>query len=251
VRRRLQAQVGGYRVNSGGGLRSLCLVHAAAGGWTYLGDAGSGLSASQAARWLAAGHQIRVVTVLTSGEQWAVSESDPALRCGRPRSLKAAEQAFVDRREPAPRLVVFGRGPDADAVAWLGGRLGFDIARSPRDVAPTALLLPRRPAAAVVMGHDFATDRAAVLAALAAGVPYVGVLGPRDRTARMLPPPWPAALHAPVGLDLGADGPEEIALAILGELLAVRRGTAAGFLRDRHGPIHPRAAAAEAEAAGD
>lgn len=54
VRRRLEAFVGGFRPNPSGGLRSLCLVHPGADGWTYLGDAGSGLSAAQSAGWLAA-----------------------------------------------------------------------------------------------------------------------------------------------------------------------------------------------------
>ena len=45
-------------------------------------------------------------------------------------------------------------------------------------------------------------------------------------------------LHAPAGLDLGAEGPGEVAWAIVAEMLAVRRGRDAGFLRDRHAPIH-------------
>ena len=54
VRRRLLAGVGGYRPSGTGGLRSLCLVHPAPDGWTYLGDAGAGLSLAQADGWLAA-----------------------------------------------------------------------------------------------------------------------------------------------------------------------------------------------------
>jgi xanthine/CO dehydrogenase XdhC/CoxF family maturation factor len=45
-------------------------------------------------------------------------------------------------------------------------------------------------------------------------------------------------LHAPAGLDIGADGPEEVAHAIVAEVLAVTRGRAGGTLRDRRGPIH-------------
>jgi xanthine dehydrogenase accessory factor len=48
-------------------------------------------------------------------------------------------------------------------------------------------------------------------------------------------------VRGPVGLDLGAESPAEIALAIVGEIAAVTRGAAAGFLRDRRGPIHERA----------
>ena len=47
-------------------------------------------------------------------------------------------------------------------------------------------------------------------------------------------------VHGPAGLDLGAEGPEEVAWAIVGEVLAVRNGRAGGFLKDRSGPIHDR-----------
>ena len=47
-------------------------------------------------------------------------------------------------------------------------------------------------------------------------------------------------MHGPAGLDLGSEAPEEIAAALVAEILAVRRGRVAGFLRDRSGPIHER-----------
>ena len=50
-------------------------------------------------------------------------------------------------------------------------------------------------------------------------------------------------IYAPAGLDIGADGPEEVAWAITAELLAVRSSRGAGFLRDRRGHIHPRSEA--------
>jgi xanthine/CO dehydrogenase XdhC/CoxF family maturation factor len=71
------------------------------------------------------------------------------------------------------------------------------------------------------------------------------VLGPRDRTDRLLAEPDVAltdsdrvALHAPAGLDLGADGAEEVATAIVAEVLATLRGRTGVPLRDRPGPIH-------------
>ena len=51
----------------------------------------------------------------------------------------------------------------------------------------------------------------------------------------------PANVHSPVGLDLGAETPEEIALAIVAEIAAVSSGRGGGMLRDRTGPIHERA----------
>ena len=47
-------------------------------------------------------------------------------------------------------------------------------------------------------------------------------------------------VHGPAGLDLGGEGPEEIAQAIVAEIVAVKRGRSGGFLRDRPGPIHER-----------
>jgi xanthine/CO dehydrogenase XdhC/CoxF family maturation factor len=74
---------------------------------------------------------------------------------------------------------------------------------------------------------------------------YLGVLGPRDRTERLLnelsSPPSDAdlgVLHAPAGLDLGADGAEQVATSIVAEILAVLHGRSGGHLRSRTGAIH-------------
>jgi xanthine/CO dehydrogenase XdhC/CoxF family maturation factor len=90
----------------------------------------------------------------------------------------------------------------------------------------------------VVMNHHFERDRAALRFALERGVGFVGVLGPRHRFERLLAEladegfvPSAAQLAAvrnPVGLDLGAVGPEQIALSIVAQLLAERRGRGGG-----------------------
>jgi xanthine dehydrogenase accessory factor len=68
------------------------------------------------------------------------------------------------------------------------------------------------------------------------------VLGPRGRTEQMLAeigaPEAIAGIHAPAGLDIGAEGPEEVAHSIIAEILAVTRERDGGPLRDRSGPIH-------------
>ncbi|MNL60006.1 putative xanthine dehydrogenase subunit A [compost metagenome] len=99
--------------------------------------------------------------------------------------------------------------------------------------------------AAVVMSHSLSADRAWLDALLATPIAYLGVMGPRARTARLLNDlpsviPPSNALHAPVGLDLGAETPEEVALAICAEIRAVLAGRRGGFLRERSGPIHDR-----------
>jgi CTP:molybdopterin cytidylyltransferase MocA len=77
---------------------------------------------------------------------------------------------------------------------------------------------------------------------LAAGVAYVGVLGPRRRTLRMIEDLGSAEetsrLYAPVGLDIGAETPDEIALAIVAEVLAVKSRRRGAPLRERPGGIH-------------
>jgi len=101
----------------------------------------------------------------------------------------------------------------------------------------------------VVMSHDFRLDAEALRVLLPSSVLHIGVLGPRRRTEKLLATlaqegaplpvdPW-RRLAAPVGLALGAETPEEIALAIVAEAQAVLTGESAGFLRSRPGPVHP------------
>jgi xanthine/CO dehydrogenase XdhC/CoxF family maturation factor len=92
------------------------------------------------------------------------------------------------------------------------------------------------------MNHNFEEDREAVAALLSSNVRYIGILGPRERTQEILSEiKWGTGLdriYAPIGLDLGAESPEEIAASIVGQILAVFSGHAGGHLCDRAGPIH-------------
>ena len=92
------------------------------------------------------------------------------------------------------------------------------------------------------MAHRFSRDAAAVAALLKRPPAYVGVLGPRHRTARLLAAVGnaghPNHLFFPLGLDIGAETPEQIALSILAEIQAVTTGRPGGSLRKRPGPIH-------------
>ncbi|ANB19026.1 XdhC family protein [Dokdonella koreensis] len=146
----------------------------------------------------------------------------------------------------APRLLVFGAGPEsATLLPWLR-QLGWyvDVAeRRPRwdaaaahadrhlQVPPGTVLADAQHDAALVMNHDFELDREALEHLAAAPIPWIGLLGPparRDDLLRLLGPAAAAALqprlHAPVGLDLGGRGPEAIALAITAQLHAWRHG---------------------------
>lgn len=178
-----------------------------------------------------------------------------------------AEVAFEVVRPPV-RLVVFGGGFDVPPVVAAAKAVGWETVvvdrRAPRHDAGAGLTLTLPPAlaceqlrptlrtAAVVMTHHFPDDRDAVAALLGTDVGYVGVLGPRGRTQKLLadvPHRFGDLdrLHAPVGLDVGADTPEEIAAAVVAQVIAVFAGRDGGHLRDRAGPIHRREPAVVAE----
>ena len=167
---------------------------------------------------------------------------------------------FFDALEPAPELIVCGAGEDVPALVRLAASVGFRIAvldrrRGRLDAArfPEAdrlihadgeqllrVIDPTR-SYAVVMTHNFADDAAYLGALLSTSVPYIGVLGPRERTDRLLETVRPnrvparddARLYAPVGLDIGTDGAEQVALSIVSEILAVRSGRPVQSLRER------------------
>jgi xanthine dehydrogenase accessory factor len=111
------------------------------------------------------------------------------------------------------------------------------------DVRRPFLTRQRFPEAyAVLMTHNYLRDLEYLSALLGAELAYLGVLGPRKRTLQLL-----RDLHrvdpidrvqGPAGLDIGAEGPDEVAWAIVAEMLAVRRGRSGGFLRNRRAPIH-------------
>ncbi|MEO8575117.1 MAG: XdhC family protein [Gemmatimonadales bacterium] len=172
---------------------------------------------------------------------------------------------------PAVRLVICGSGPDVIPLVRFGAELGwtstvvdhrpiehahaerFPGARvvecaDPMKLASSVALTPQT--AAVVMSHHFARDLDYVRALLASDVGYIGVLGPRARAERMLADISSAGytlrgterMHAPVGMDIGGDGPNAIALSIIAEVSAVLSDRSGGHLRDRKGPLHASAA---------
>src|SRR5206468_3607989 len=95
----------------------------------------------------------------------------------------------------------------------------------------------------------FLRDKDYLRSFLDSPVRYIGMLGPAARTQRVLMElrdegvtlkDDTTRIHGPTGLDLGAEGPEEIAHAIVAEIVAFRRGRRGGFLKERPGPIHDR-----------
>ncbi|WP_245959390.1 XdhC family protein [Neobacillus piezotolerans] len=161
--------------------------------------------------------------------------------------FKTGGFVFVHHLQPKPRLFVFGGGDDAIPVASLASKTGFDVTvidwrpafgRIERFPEATKLLIEPLEKAftdlsfspedlAVVMTHQFEKDEK-ILARLLESGPlfYLGVLGPRERTERLLRgTPFPDYLHSPVGLAIGARGPQEIAVSIVSEMIMEIRKT--------------------------
>jgi xanthine dehydrogenase accessory factor len=178
-----------------------------------------------------------------------------------------AADVFIERIVPPRALVVFGAGPDVPPLVRIARELGHHITIVDRRPAITAEAFPEadvficaRPAqlgarlrldaesAVVIMNHHYETDREALELVLQHRVAYIGMLGPRKRTNRILDElakrgaQFSAAelspLHAPAGLDLGSESPEQIALSILAEMQASVTGRTAGKLRSRSAPIN-------------
>jgi xanthine/CO dehydrogenase XdhC/CoxF family maturation factor len=172
-------------------------------------------------------------------------------------------EALAEFVRPVPRLVVFGAGPDAPAVVRAAKQLGWAVAvvderaafARPERFPDADRVVRAEPAAAaaqlaldpgtlaLAMTHHYLRDREILGVLLASPVPYVGVLGPRRRTEDLLADLRARAedlerVHAPAGLDLGAEAPEEIALSVVSEMQAFLAGRAGGALRARKGPIH-------------
>lgn len=174
---------------------------------------------------------------------------------------------FIERIQPPRPLLIFGAGHDALPLVRIAKELGWhvslvdyrpgNLARARSAVAdavvtarPTELrdhivFDPRT--AAVVMNHNYSDDLETLSTLLRSPVDYIGVLGPRQRTERLLADlrksgiaPDAARLHAPIGLDIGADNPEEIALAVAAEITAFVHDRSGGLLREHDGPLHAR-----------
>ena len=175
---------------------------------------------------------------------------------------------FLEQIAPPPALVIFGAGDDAQPLMRLAKEFGWHVTiadpratfataeRFPQAdalvVAPAEVLVDRVHAApdalAVVMTHRYVHDVPILRELLARPLAYLGLLGPRKRAERILADlakgglaisaEQRARLHAPVGLDLGAEAPEQVALAIVAEILATLSRREARPLRERTLPIH-------------
>lgn len=177
-------------------------------------------------------------------------------------------EVFIECILPPVPLVVFGGGHDATPLVRFAKELGWYVTLvDHRPITSTRaqfssadeIIIARPESAAlrvpidsrtvvVLMTHNYSHDLQLLEFLLRSSACYVGALGSRSRTEELLQslatngaaPEYQALekLHAPVGIDIGAETPEEIALAIIAEIRAVLAGRSGGLLRDLEGSIH-------------
>ncbi|MDM9653613.1 XdhC family protein [Pseudomonas wenzhouensis] len=179
-------------------------------------------------------------------------------------------EVLLEYLPPVRRLVIFGAGHDAQPLVRMAKLLGWHVtvidgrahfARAERFAEADQVLVGdvERPfdyhelvrgAAVAVMTHSLVQDAHWLQGVLHSEPCYVGQLGPRERTERLLAGiheqlakpqdelPGLECLHYPIGLDLGGDTPESVAMAVLAEIQAVLNGRNGGSLRFRSASIH-------------
>ncbi len=201
------------------------------------------------------------------------SDSRRALAVGRS-TIKRYElatgcaQVFIEIVQPPVPLVVFGAGYDAVPIVRLAKELGWHV--TVVDPRPGHAIRTRFPLAdelivcrpeevctrialdqgtvAVVMTHNFLHDAELLRALVSSPLRYLGLLGPKQRAQRLLDGVREQGvvlnqsrlgrIYGPMGLDIGADTPDEIALAVIAEIQAVLTGRLGGMLRKRERPLH-------------
>jgi xanthine/CO dehydrogenase XdhC/CoxF family maturation factor len=202
-----------------------------------------------------------------------IHDVEEALRIGKSTTKhyeysESAADVFIEISQPPLPLLIFGATPDVKPLVRLAAELGWSVTIvdhrsvyavkkdfpeadavtlfSPENYAQHLHLAPGT--CAVIMIHQFLAEAAALRFLLSASVRYIGLLGPKSKCDLLLQHLasegyYPTSeqlekLHNPVGLDLGAETAEEIALSISAEILTRVRNRKPGFLKDRQGAIH-------------
>jgi xanthine/CO dehydrogenase XdhC/CoxF family maturation factor len=177
---------------------------------------------------------------------------------------------LVDPLVPPVSLVIVGAGRGAEAFATIANSLGWRVTLvDHRPFVLQSLSLPEHVdrvvaraedgvahvtkdarTAVALLTHQFAVDAEWLARLLPLPIGYVGVLGSRQRAVQLMDslrnegltitPRMQQILHAPIGLDLGGESPESIALAAIAEIEAILHGRPGGSLRERQSPIHTR-----------
>jgi xanthine dehydrogenase accessory factor len=173
---------------------------------------------------------------------------------------------LADLVDPPVSLIIAGAGNDvmpvvtlADVLGWratvLDGRPSYATCRRFPEAAQVVVadalhalegLVPDDRTAVLLMTHNYQYDLALLEQLIDSNVAYIGILGPRSKTKRLIDdlpqgkqlPSYLEKVYGPAGLDLGAETSEEIALSILSEIKAVLAGKGGNSLRLKNTPIH-------------
>src|SRR6185436_7636609 len=140
-------------------------------------------------------------------------------------------ETMIEIIRPEAAIVVFGGGPDVEPLVRLAEQIGWraDVVTT-RDAVDVGDY-----DAAVVMTHNFDRDVDVLRMLHATPIAYIGLLGPRSRGDELLAAiqaSRDSRIHSPIGLDLGSETPEEIALSIVAEIQQVLRRRSARPLRE-------------------
>ena len=189
----------------------------------------------------------RTAAILETTLEGPLLGSFRVLESQEPRS----DQVLVERIEPPKRIVLFGAGFDAPPLVRISQEIGWDMTvldHRPETLSKLAAVdtvearpghapeeLLRDADAAVVMTHNYLNDLQILRQLSAFSIPYVGLLGPTARRQRLQAELTQTGCRAmsiasPIGLDIGASGPHEIALAIVAEIQAHLTNRAGGRL---------------------
>jgi xanthine dehydrogenase accessory factor len=163
-----------------------------------------------------------LLRILPGGVEGQAEAAEGAVTVKNPCLSGGALEIFLEPHLPPATMRVVGVAPIAVALADLAGRLGYAVESGPAEEAEPG----PDDAAVVVASHGHEEERV-LSAALRSGVPYVALVaseirGKAVRESLDLPEEERARLHTPAGLEIGAETPEEIALAILAEIVALR-----------------------------
>ncbi|GAK09917.1 XdhC family protein [Geomicrobium sp. JCM 19038] len=196
------------------------------------------------------GHAVQVIKSIHEDDVQTVYQSTSNDHFGELLLLKQAvdvpmrsgmwQEMFVHRYEPKPRLFLFGANVDARPVASFAAASGFEVIVSdwrsglcqdhyfphatkfiigfPKETIPT---IPFRPTDyVVVMTHHFYYDRDIIISLKDLSLRYLGILGSKKRTRRLLGTSIiPSTITTPLGLSIGAEGPEQIAISAVAQLI--------------------------------
>ena len=234
--------------------------------WQHLADLNSDGQACVLLTVIGEGEDLgrqAVVLADKSGDSWIEPEAMQAARRvlqGHGSGVEVlADTYLIELLATLPHLIIFGGVHAAVPLTQMARTMNFRCSVADprarfanRDRFPEAdQLLVAWPeealaqlgadgrSAIVILTHDPKIDEPALRAALASDAFYIGAIGSRkthaERLERMrqavVPAEQLARIHGPIGLDLGGRSPEEMALSILAELVAVRHGRSGGFLR--------------------